>query len=219
MNWSELISVSIDGGSITVKIGPIAWIIVLILAVVGMVVWFKKGARWWWGYEVVEAELPIANLGKVKIRPTRETVSIAYQAWVEINTRKTGLSFDEEHDVIVEVYNSWYSLFKELRALAKSIPAHRLRHCADTNELIRVMMLVMNEGLRPHLTEWQAKYRRWFKEEAAKDRAAPPQEIQRKYAEYDKLVADLRRVNEGIVRYADWLHRIVVGEVKAGAKT
>lgn len=218
MSWFDVISVGFNEGSIVVKIGPIVWIVLLVLAVIAVVAWFKKGALWPWGYEIVEAELRIANLGKVKLRPTRDTINIAYQAWVEINTRKVGLPFDEDHDVIVEVYNSWYALFKELRTLAKTIPAHRLRHCDDTKELIRVMMQVMNDGLRPHLTEWQAKYRRWYADAAEKEPTKPPQDVQREYAEYGKLVADLKRVNDGMVMYADWLHRIVVGQTNAGAK-
>ena len=34
--------------------------------------------------------------------------ALAYKLWVELNTRKIGLEFDQENDVIVEVYDSWY---------------------------------------------------------------------------------------------------------------
>ena len=65
MNWADVISVGFEHGSLTVKIGPVVWVIVLILVGIAVVAWFKKGARWPWGYEIVEAELKIANIDKV----------------------------------------------------------------------------------------------------------------------------------------------------------
>ncbi len=72
-------------------------------------------------------------------------------------------------------------------------------------------MRALNEGLRPHLTKWQAKFRRWYDSEVASEdhKGRSPQEIQRLYPEYGELVADLRKVNEEFVRFADSLEKIV----------
>ncbi len=146
-----------------------------------------------------------------EICPDTETRRVAHQAWVEIKSRKVGLPFEEDFDVIVEVYNSWYQLFGVLRDLAKSIPADRLQDCEDTRDVVVLLMKALNDGLRPHLTKWHAKFRRWYDAELVKDehKDKSPQEIQKKYPQYDELVADLRKVNVEFVAFADSLDRIV----------
>src|SRR5690606_28950450 len=101
------------------------------------------------GYEVVEAELEIASVGKIRIQPNHDNMQTAHSAWVELVTRKASLPFDEDHDVILEVYDSYYQLFSRLRDLTKAISARRLRKCADTKRLVEVMVRVLNQGLRP----------------------------------------------------------------------
>lgn len=95
----------------------------------------------------------------VKLTYNKKDQAIAYKLWVELSTRKIGLMFDKEYDVITEVYNSWYEFFKIARELLKDIPASRLPY---SNDLIVLTEKVLNKGLRPHLTTWQAKYRKWY---------------------------------------------------------
>lgn len=145
------------------------------------------------------------------ICPDHDTRRVAHQAWVEIKSRKVGLPFEEDHDVVVEVYNSWYALFGVLRDLAKSIPPDRLQDCDETRKLVELLMRALNEGLRPHLTRWQAKFRRWYEAECQKPEVAelPPQAIQQRYPEFNELVADLKKVNREFVEFADSLEKIV----------
>jgi hypothetical protein len=49
-------------------------------------------------YEINEAEIGIGS-SKIKIRPNKEDLQIAYQLWVELKTRKLGITVDEENDV------------------------------------------------------------------------------------------------------------------------
>ena len=160
----------------------------------------------------MEADLEIAKIGKVKIKPNLDTVRIAYQAWVEINTRKVGLKFDEENDVLTDVYNSWYELFGILRELTKQIPAHKLRDCEDTRELVRIMHKVLNEGLRPHLTRWQARFRHEFALIQKNKPEISPQDLQRQVSGYNDLVQDLKKVNDQFVKYGEWLRKIADGQ-------
>jgi hypothetical protein len=145
------------------------------------------------------------------ICPDTETRRVAHQAWVEIKSRKVGLPFEEGFDVIIEVYDSWYQLFGVLRDLAKSIPADRLQDCEDTRNLVSLLMRSLNEGLRPHLTKWQAKFRRWYETALASEdnKGKSPQEIQRLYPGYGELVADLCKVSAEFVQFADSLEKIV----------
>ena len=59
------------------------------------------------------------------------------------------LVFDQENDVIAEVYNSWYEYFRVARELIKDLPIEKVE-CAS--ELIELATNVLNNGLRPHLT-------------------------------------------------------------------
>jgi len=212
--WKEVLSIQFDENwAMLFKISPL---LLAFLAIGLFILLFlkKSNGKIWHRYDVVEGEIPIVGLGKVKIKPNNDTIKIAYQAWTELITRKVALPFEEENDVIVEVYNSWYSAFGILRELAKSIPAHKLRKDQNTSTLVTVMLNVLNNGLRPHLTKWQAKFRSWYdfeKKECAKERLSP-QEIQRKYPEYEALIDDMKNVNDIMVKYAEWLQEIVVGK-------
>lgn len=210
--WKQLINVSFDGWAIQFKIGPLVYLVAGIAAIVILFLKRRSLAALWGQYEVIQAEATIFGLPKLTVRANRENVRIAYEAWIELVTRKAGLPFDEENDTIVEIYNSWHDLFGKLRCLAKSVPAHRLATCPDTRQLVETMVGVLNVGLRPHLTRWQAKFRRWYDKHASDAPDKAPQAIQKEYPEYAALVADLKEVNQGIIVYANWLKRIAGGK-------
>jgi hypothetical protein len=203
LNW--------NGWGVEVRIG-LVWLLVAVVIAVAvwwLLPWMRR--KWLRGYRTTAVKLTFKGV-EWEICPDSETRRIAHQAWVEIKSRKVGLPFEEGLDVIAEVYDSWYQLFRVLRDLAKSIPADRLQDCEDTRKVVALLMSALNEGLRPHLTTWQAKFRRWYEAELANDRSKgmSPQEVQRRYPEYEGLVADLRKVSEEFVRFADSLHAVVM---------
>lgn len=153
-----------------------------------------------------EVNLGIGN-SSVKISYSKKDQEIAYKIWVELSTRKIGLRFDKENDVIKEVYDSWYTFFETARELLKDIPGNRILYSGD---LIELTEKVLNIGLRPHLTKWQAKYRRWYEEELKRD-SGTPQDIQKKYPEYNALVEDLLETNEKMIEYKKLMKRIAFG--------
>jgi len=210
MSWQEVLIVAFtDKCVLTIKLGPV---LILLLVLVPLIYYMlKRGTKRFPQWQTVEAEVKLGGIGKVKIRPSYEDVQVAHKAWVELATRKAGLPFDEENDVIVEIYDSWYELFKEMRNLAKQIPAEKVRASRDTRELIRILVEALNKGLRPHLTRWQAKFRRWYVAELKKYPDKSPQEIQKEYPEYRELVNDLRNVNEQLVQYTALIKRIAYG--------
>lgn len=197
------------GWGIEVRVG-LAWLVaaVVILAVLWWIVPLVR-RKWLRSYRTNAIKITFKGV-EWDICPDHETRRVAHQAWVEIKSRKVGLPFDEEHDVVVEVYNSWYQLFAVLRELAKSIPADRLHDCEDTRKVVDLLMRSLNDGLRPHLTRWQARFRRWYENEAKKEDAASltPQEIQQRYPQYRELVDDLRNVNREFVQFADSLAKV-----------
>lgn len=154
--------------------------------------------------KIEEATIGIGN-STVTIKYDGCIKEIAYKIWIELTTRKIGIKFDEKYDVITEVYDSWYEAFKVIRALLADVPASRIN---DAQGLIDLTTKVLNTGLRPHLTMWQAKYRAWYSS-ALTDATIAPQEIQKTYPEYQLLVEDLKKTNEIMIKYADELKRLI----------
>ena len=134
--------------------------------------------------------------------------TLAYKLWVDLSTRKIGLPFDENNDVIEEVYNSWYAFFGVARELLKELPATQIN---TSSELIELTEKVLNKGLRPHLTTWQAKFRCWYDKNRA-DSDKEPQQLQKEYALYDELIADLKTTNSRMIEYKELLRKIAFGK-------
>jgi hypothetical protein len=185
----------------------IHWVLLAIL-LVGLIVVGILLRNKWSRFSTNEIELKFGDIISCRIKPSHETVNIAYKAWIEIITRKVGLPFDEDHDVLEEVYNSWYALFGIIRELTKTIPAENIGRCKDTKALVDILTTVLNDGLRPHLTRWQARFRSWYKHASAENPKLSPQDIQKQFPEYDKLIADLKRVNTEFMAFAVDLRKL-----------
>src|SRR3989442_1125827 len=111
MTWRDLLDIRVTeawGIQVTFGIALVGAVLVVIGACcAARFIILRKRLR----FDVVEAELKLGGIGGVKIRPSYEDMQIAHRAWAELVTRKAALLFDEENDVIVEVYDSWYQLF------------------------------------------------------------------------------------------------------------
>lgn len=193
------------------------------LAVDAIVVWIALGLvalllavrlldLWpggWRSFEIDEAQFGIGEQ-KITLRPNDTDRQIAYKIWVELSTRKIGLPIDLEDDVISEVYDSWYNFFSVTRELIKDVPVSRFRR-KDTEKIIHLSIEVLNAGIRPHLTKWQARFRRWY--EQALDREervdVSPQDVQKEFPDYEALKEDLERVNQRLIRYRDKMYELV----------
>lgn len=160
-------------------------------------------------------ELDSAGIGigdtTVSFKPNRTDRQIAYAIWDELSTRKIGLAIDPEHDVISEVYDSWYSFFGVTRDLIKEVPAHKLKN-KGTRAIVRASVQVLNEGLRPHLTQWQARYRRWYEATLKDDDIRDPQSVQQAFPKYDHLVKDLLEINAKLIEYRKAMYELATGD-------
>ncbi|SDB63112.1 hypothetical protein [Butyrivibrio sp. INlla16] len=208
----------ISGGLNFVSVGMEKWfeiyirinwlaMIVLLLTIWVLVYIYRKFIRKRIARTIIidGVEFGFSNF-KCKVRCSHEIQEIAYKLWVELTTRKIAVPLEED-DVIVEVYNSWYDTFSAIRELLKSVPGGCLD---DASELIAITTRVLNEGLRPHLTKWQAKYRSWYNIEVKKDqnKNKTPQEIQKKFPEYEMLLEDMKNTNKNMINYAKEMKRI-----------
>ncbi len=156
-----------------------------------------------------EVELGIGNNSKVKIKFEHKDREIAYKLWIEMSTRKIAIPFDKENDVIIEVYNSWYNFFNVARELIKDLPVDRIQH---SKELIILTERVLNKGLRPHLTNWQAKFRHWYNEEIKNSHNKSPQEVQQEYKDYALVIEDIKKTNEILINYNNLMKKIAFNE-------
>ena len=202
----DIISVKFEGWqNIVVSFN---WITIIILFL--LILFISLGIKWIHKKAILktvtieEATIGIGN-SSVTIKYDGCIKEIAYKIWIELTTRKIGLKFDEKYDIISEVYDSWYEAFKVIRTLLANIPANRI---SDAKGLIDITTKVLNNGLRPHLTAWQAKYRAWYNSTLS-DATATPQEIQRTYPEYHLLIDDLKKTNDIMIKYADELKRLI----------
>lgn len=150
-------------------------------------------------FEIDEATLGVGD-HRLKLRPNDTDRQIAYAIWVELSTRKLGLPIDPEHDVIHEVYDSWYAFFGVARELIKDVPVYKLRR-RDTLQVVELSLRVLNDGMRPHLTKWQARYRHWYSQAKKQTPETPPQALQQTYPEANALWLDLLEVNKQLIEF------------------
>ncbi len=208
-----------DSGSIDLKFNSV--LLLVLLGVLIAIFWLRKslGKSSKNQYEIDEVEIGVGS-GKVKIKPNYEDLQIAYKLWVELKTRKLGLPFDEDHDVILEVYNSWYEFFKITRELIKSVPVNKIRSASSTQVLVGISIDVLNKGIRPHLSKWQARYRHWIDAELGKQggKDFPPQDLQKRYPKYGELVSELKATNKQLVAYSAVLARILGIDIESAKR-
>lgn len=182
----------------------INWIVAILLIIVLLVIIrvVKKRPN---NIEIDQVTLGIGD-NTVSFSYDIKDREVAYKLWVEMNTRKIGNTFVED-DIIVEVYNSWYSFFQIARELLKEVPIRKVKQASP---LIDTTTDVLNIGLRPHLTKWQAKFRKWFSSELEKsgNEGKTPQEIQQSYPQYADLIEELHKANEKMLEYKRLLKKI-----------
>lgn len=208
---TSLLSLSL-GSDYSLSLAVNAWLIgtaffsVLVLLIVG--VWRPH----WWAanFDLDKAELGLGP-GKLSFRPNSADQQIAYAIWVELSTRKIGLPIDLNHDVIWEVYESWHTFFSVTRELIKTIPVTKAK-VRSTREIINLSVAVLNQGLRPHLTKWHARFRHWYEAELKKANGdIDPQVLQSKYPRFKELEKDLLNVNTNLIRYREKMGELVLG--------
>ena len=157
-NLIPLFSLSWDQQALSFSLFVSVWITGLAIAVAALliIVRLKKGGLLSRNFEIDQAEIGVGT-SKFRFKPNIADRQVAYAIWVELSTRKIGLPIDLNHDVVVEIYDSWYNFFSVTRELIKSVPVTRVKK-SSTQAIISLSVEVLNEGLRPHLTQWQRDF-------------------------------------------------------------
>ena len=205
---SDLFSITLsDDFSFTLHVSPIIVIIFVAFAISAYLLMRLLLNRRLGVWEIEGAEIGIGD-HKFSFKPNLVDKQIAYSIWVELSTRKIGLPIDVDDDVISEVYDSWHSFFSITRGMIKDIPVEKVQN-DSTSKIIDLSVEVLNEGLRPHLTKWQARFRHWYERQMDSKGDAEPQEIQKGFPAYDELVADLIMVNQRLMVYRSKMDELV----------
>lgn len=200
----NIIELNLDCYNLIITINYVLLVIFLIIAYA--IYKFKSNEISHRSIDLEKFDLGISGLN-VTLNYNKKDKEIAYKLWVELSTRKIGLKYDRENDVIEEVYNSWYAFFKISRELLKEMPGTRIQ---NNVELIQLTSEVLNSGLRPHLTKWQARFRSWFitAKDSDENKYLEPQEIQKKFPKYEELIEDLLKTNKHMIEYMKLMEKI-----------
>lgn len=187
----------------------IASVAVILILVIGRARYFRSVHR-----DIVPVKMKYSiGTAEIEYQIVRnyENVEIAHRIYVELITRKAALPIDEEQDVIVEVYNSWYKLFQLTRDEMKKLSGKLLLKNRTSEQLEVLLTDILNKGLRPHLTSYQAKFRKWYSEELedGNSKGLSPQDIQKKYPEYRELIKSISNVNNVLMEYSKQLLHII----------
>jgi hypothetical protein len=131
--------------------------------------------------------------------------------YIELITRKAGIPIQEDKDVIEEVYNSWHNLFCIIRDEMGKLPAIYLKKSEISNPIIEITNKILEEILRPHLTEHQAKFRSWLgkAKQNPKYENISPQELQKRYPDYKALMKSMKQVNGMLIKSAERLCELI----------
>lgn len=185
--------------------------IIIIFFLAGLIL--KRRYSQWFNWYEMEIEISGSPKVKFKVERNNDNLYIANRIHIELTTRKAAISIDENNDVIEEVYNSWYKLFGIIRDEIKSVPGNYLKDHDPTKALIGLTTKILNEALRPHLTEYQARFRKWLEIEKQKieNKEKSPQEIQKKYPDYYKLIVSMKQVNKTLMDYSNELNKLIQG--------
>lgn len=208
----EVIRISIDSSKPALAFESNWYLIggVLLLLPIIFFVWRKCLSQ---RFNIYDLGIEISGSPKVifKVQRNDANLFIANRIYIELITRKAAIPIDEENDVIEEVYNSWYKLFGIIRDEIKKVPGSYLKSHDPTIALIGLTTKILNEGLRPHLTEHQARFRKWYEQEKAKNEDISPQELQRRYRDYDNLIESMKQVNQTLIQYSNELNKLIRG--------
>jgi hypothetical protein len=191
------------------------WIVVIVIVGILLLLFFMRRPflrklRW----HEMEIEISGSPKAVFKVERNEENLYIANRIYIELTTRKAAIPIDETNDVIEEVYDSWYNMFGIIRDELKALPGKYLKNHDATSALIGISRKILNEALRPHLTEHQARFRKWFEnaKEAPENSNKSPQEIQQSYPDFQNLVTSMKNVNLTLIRYAEELDTLIKGK-------
>ena len=210
----EILRFTFDSGKPALTIESDWLILTTIIIVMVLAYYIKRNFTKWFRWHEMEVEISGSPKVSFKVERNSENLYIANRIYIELTTRKAAIPVDEDNDVIEEIYDSWYKLFGIIREEIKSLPGKYLKDHDPTAALIGLTRRILNDGLRPHLTEHQARFRKWINTAKEKDEnnELTPQELQKNYPDYDNLIESMKSVNQILIDYSNELDKLIKGK-------
>jgi hypothetical protein len=201
----EIMIISLSSQGITIQIGAIGLLIIFLFVILIWIIRNQVFNR----YKLEETEIGWGGL-KYKIKPSFEDLQVAYKLWVEMSTRKLGIEIDSENDLINKLHESYYEFFKISREILKEVPAEKISN-KETQKIIKLILKIINDELRPYLTKWHARFNTWYKNNIEKEeyRGYEPTEIQRKFPQYQELMGEIFEVNKKMIQLRKTLGNLI----------
>ena len=146
----------------------------------------------------VNVQLPF-GIGGIKFVADETQQKAAWALYVELETRVALQPLDENHGLLREALSSLYAIFDITRTILKEAGPE----VADgENSLGPIAIRILNDGLRPFLSEWHPKLK-------SHEDIRPPDVSQldheRSWAEHDNLRKSLSLLQNDLKVYADML--------------
>lgn len=218
-NSIDLIHLSVSPYKPSITVESSWWFLIPLFIVTVVIYLFGKRilrslkSKWFIGETTIKIETGLISY-ESKIKRSHENLYVANRIYIELITRKAAIPIDEEFDVINEIYDSWYTLFTAIRNEIKSLPGEFVQNHLMSRELIDLTTKILNEGLRPHLTKYQARFRKWYKEEleVSSNKGKTPQEIQKNFPQFQELIHSMKEVNETLLTYSTELKKLIDGK-------
>lgn len=213
----KIIDVFFDKENFVFSIDLNVWLLLLIIGLTFLIRYlikkYKQKSSIQEDVELVKIKYKIGGADfEYQITRNYQNIEIAHKIYIELITRKAAIEIEDGKDVIVEIYNSWYSLFKITRDELKSFNGKLLKDSNTSQELVLLLTDVLNKGLRPHLTEYQARFRKWYSEQLDKNSGESPQKIQTSFEQYEELMSSMKDVNKTLIEYSEQLKKIIEGK-------
>ena len=133
---------------------------------------------------------------------------LAYTFFMDMTNRKVALPIDWKDDTLSDVYASWKRFFDNSVSLLKNFPVEQ---ATESRPIIHLLQEILHQVLRPHLTRWQAAYRRWYETNHTRKelRNLRPQEVQRHFPDFAALRNDFEATQGKVRNYAQRLEGLI----------
>jgi hypothetical protein len=198
-NWLQFLEITYKEGEFSFKLGPVFTI--LFLLALGLYIWrlFRSG-----GILVAKKVAIKTPIGDIEVDVDRSEQIIAWKLYVELVTRGATQPLALGQGDLCASVESVYKLFTRTRELLQdaTIPPRR----SDIYSVGLIGAQMLNEEMRPFLTEWHPRSLEWEKEgsgvsELASDDAHYREalaKIQSSLRIYAKAFAKIANINEEV---------------------
>ncbi len=153
-------------------------------------------------YKPKRYKLTIPFVGEVEFEPNDRERQAAWSLYVELQTRIAVQPFQRDFGLLREVLSSLYALFAFTREILRQAGPDVARTPDSFGPLA---IKVLTVGIAPFTTRW---HQRLLQYESHRPEGVTPFEHERRWPEFETMVAELEILQKEMKQYADALLKI-----------